>query len=146
MPYITDPVLFKQEQERRLVVYYQSNKVKLEGFGGKQRFIDWFINELNVHGNKCHYCKTSILDIRKLLNAGIINGRSVKGGGIRGSNFEVDRKNPFGTYNEHNCVLSCYYCNNDKSNTFNYETYLNIIGLKKGEALSILINRLENII
>lgn len=29
---------------------------------------------------------------------------------------------PNGVYEWENCVLSCYYYNNDKSNTFDYET------------------------
>jgi hypothetical protein len=43
-------------------------------------------------------------------------------------NFEIDRKDPFEVYNEGNCVLSCYYCNNDKSNTFDYEIYKETFG------------------
>lgn len=142
MPYTTDPLIFIEEQERRLSSYYSANRVKLEGFAGKDRFIEWYLHELYIQENKCHYCNTSILDIRRLINSGIVTGRLVRGGGIRGSNFEVDRKNPFGAYEENNCVLSCYYCNNDKSNTFDYETYLNIIGPSKRAAWNLLLLRL----
>jgi hypothetical protein len=141
MPYSTDPILYRTEQETRINSYYSSNRAKFAGFGGRDRFIDWYMHELYIQENKCHYCNTSILEIRRLINAGTINGRSVRGGGLRGPNFEVDRRDPFGVYEEANCVLSCYYCNNDKSNTFNYETYLNIIGPAKKQAWDLLLGK-----
>ena len=143
MKYITDYTLFLDEQKSRLSSYYSSNKIKFANFGSKESFIAWYLSQLKVNDCKCHYCKTSILDIRRLLNNDLIGGRSVKGNGLRGPNFEVDRKNPFGKYEESNCVLSCYYCNNDKSNTFDYETYLNIIGPVKGQAWKVLLSRLK---
>jgi hypothetical protein len=142
MPYTTDPAEFIIEQERRVIKYYSTNKSKLSGFQGRQDFIDWYLHEIYFNENKCHYCKTSILDIRMLLNAGLIAGRLVKGGGLRGPNFEIDRMNPNGIYEWRNCVLSCYYCNNDKSNTFDYQTYIDIIGPAKRHAWQLLLNRL----
>jgi hypothetical protein len=144
MPYIISPIDFIEEQERRVTKYYSTNKVKFSGFDGRQNFIDWYMHEIYFHDNKCHYCKTSILDIRKILNAGLINGRSVRGGGLRGPNLEVDRRDPFGVYEVRNCVLSCYYCNNDKSNTFDYETYLEIIGPAKKQVWDTLLERLNS--
>lgn len=99
--------------------------------------------DLYISQNKCHYCNTDILDIRRLLNAGVIRGRGVRGTGLRGPNFEIDRKNPFDVYNERNCVLSCYYCNNDKSNTFSYETYLNVIGPSRKIAWDTMLHQLQ---
>ena len=142
MPYTIDPLEFIREQESRVVKYYSTNKTKLSGFEGRQDFIDWYLHEIYFYENKCHYCKTSILEIRKLLNAGLITGRKVRGGGLRGPNLEIDRMDPNGVYEWGNCVLSCYYCNNDKSNTFNYETYLDLIGPSKKQAWELLINRL----
>jgi hypothetical protein len=142
MPFQTNPDLYIQEETQRISNYYNTNRQKLSGFESRDNFIDWYMHELYFYQNKCHYCKTSILDIRKLMNAGIINGRSVRGSGLRGPNFELDRKDPNAGYNERNCVLSCYYCNNDKSNTFSYETYLDIIGPAKKLALVTLLSSL----
>jgi hypothetical protein len=128
MPYTTDEQEFLNEQDTRLKTYYSTNKIKLVGFENRERFIDWYLHELHINNNKCHYCKTSILEIRNLLNSGIISGRNVGGTGIRGHNLEIDRMQPGEEYSEVNCVLSCYYCNNDKSNTFSYDVYRNIIG------------------
>ena len=142
MPFTIDVQEYREEQINRIPSYYNTNRAKLTGFESRQRFIDWYFNELNLHDNRCHYCNTSILDIRRLINAGIINGRAVRNGALRGPNFELDRRDPFGVYNEENCVLCCYYCNNDKSNTFSYEIFLNIIGPAKGIAWGNLLNRL----
>jgi hypothetical protein len=144
MPYVINPEQFISEQIRRVESYYNSNKHKLVGFETKQRFIDWYLHELYFHENKCHYCDTSILEIRMLLNANLLSGRRVRGGGIRGSNLEIDRRNAFGDYNEGNCVLSCYYCNNDKSNTFDYEVYKHIVGPAKRSAWLELLRRLNS--
>ena len=143
MAYAINYQEFIDEQGVRLSKYYSRNKERLSDFGSKERFITWYLNELTVCGCKCHYCNTSILDIRKLINGGVIMGRAVRGEGLRGPSFEIDRKNPLGKYEESNCVLSCYYCNNDKSNTFSYETYLNVIGPLKGQGWRVLLDQLK---
>ena len=121
---------FVLEEKERISKYYTINKKKLIGFNQKSDFVNWYMTKLRNEGCKCHYCETSILEIRNLLKQGLINGRKVgRGGrGFRGPNLELDRKDPFGIYSDENCVLSCYYCNNDKSNTFDYKTYKNIVG------------------
>ena len=144
MPYIIDPEEFAIEQRRRITTYYYTNRLKLAGFETKQLFIEWYLHELYIHENKCHYCDTSILEIRQLLNANVINGRRVRGDGMRGPNLEIDKRDAFGEYNEGNCVLSCYYCNNDKSNTFDYEVYKHIIGPVKKSAWIELLRRLNS--
>ena len=128
MPLIIDPAKFLNEENTRIAKYYSTNKKKLAGFADKASFTSWYFAELYTHEKKCHYCHTSILEIRHLLNRGIIDGRRVKAGALRGPNFEIDRKDPNGAYTEDNCVLSCYYCNNDKSNTYSYAIYKNYIG------------------
>lgn len=143
MPYSTNEQEFLQEQETRLKSYYSTNKIKLVGFENRERFIDWYLHELYINNNKCHYCKTSILEIRNLLNSGIISGRNVGGSGIRGHNLEIDRMHPGIEYSEDNCVLSCYYCNNDKSNTFSYDIYKNEIGASRKEIWDNLLRLLR---
>lgn len=128
----------------RINNYYITNKSKLAGFESKQRFIDWYLHELHFNQYGCHYCGVKIYEIRNLIDRGIIRGRKVSNGGIRGLNFEIDRKNPFDEYNERNCVLSCYYCNNDKSNTFDYEIYKEILGPARGLAWKKLLKSLDD--
>ena len=139
MIFTTDSNLFKREQESRLPSYFSANRAKLKGFKNAGQFVEWYMSQLELSQNRCHYCQTSILEIRSLLNAGLISGRSVKGNGLRGPNFEIDRRDPFGEYEESNCVLSCYYCNNDKSKTFSYDTYLKYFGPAKAKAFESLL-------
>ncbi len=40
MPYTIDPTEFIREQEIRVIKYYSTNKLKLNGFAGRQDFID----------------------------------------------------------------------------------------------------------
>jgi hypothetical protein len=141
MHYTTDIALFRQEQEQRLPKYYSANKSKLKGFGGVQEFIKWYLNELDNNRHTCHYCNTDILEIRQLINDGVISGRAVSNSGLRGPNLEIDRKDPFALYDHQNCVLSCYYCNNDKSNTFSYDIYKKIFGSLRRESWVELINK-----
>jgi hypothetical protein len=143
MIYSTDPLIFLQEQSLRLPSYYSSNRAKFSGFGSKDNFINWYLDQIKNNDCKCHYCKVSILEVRLLLNNGVIHGRSVKGNGLRGPNFEIDRKNPVGQYDVNNCVLSCYFCNNDKSNTFDYTTYLNVIGPVRAQIWKVLLDQLR---
>lgn len=123
-----DPANYQNEENARISKYYKTNKKKLGGFTDQAGFSDWYFSALHTNSMKCHYCNTSILDIRQLLNRGVIAGRLVRGGASRGPNFEIDRMDPNGSYSRENCVLSCYYCNNDKSNTYNYTLYKNYIG------------------
>lgn len=134
---------FIEEEKERIAKYYSTNKQKLSGFINKSDFFNWYITKIQREDAKCHYCDTSILKIRELLNLKLINGRKVGpgGSGFRGPNLELDRKDPFGIYSQENCVLSCYYCNNDKSNTFDYETYKNIVGPSKKEVWGQLIKK-----
>lgn len=127
----------------RIKKYYKSNESKLVGFETKQRFMDWYLHELYIHDCSCHYCGIKIFELRNLITSGMIRGRNVSNGGIRGLNFEIDRKNPFKEYNERNCALSCYYCNNDKSNTFDYELYKETIGPARGLVWRKLLKILE---
>jgi len=100
--------------------------------------------------DKCHYCNISISEIERLSeNLELLTKRTYYG---RGFTLEIDRKNPYGQYLPNNVVLSCYWCNNAKTDEFN-ETEFKSIGqtieevwksrLKKiGETKNICISKL----
>lgn len=73
----------------------------------------------------CFYCGLSEEEQFNLINRNVVNSSrffsSAKG--KRGRHLEIDRKNPNGDYSESNCVLCCYFCNNDKSNVFHADQY-----------------------
>lgn len=90
-------------------------KKERRAFGSSVKLAEWFVGKLKEQSFCCFYCGTSIFDINKLIDKGILKTRSVRGEGKRGPVLEIDKNDE--TYVPENCVLSCYYCNNDKSYT-----------------------------
>ena len=87
----------------------------------KSKFIKWY----EIKKKKgCYYCKTPIGDLEfSYEKTKEVNKRSEQ----RGWSLEVDRKTPGDlNYNEGNCVLSCYWCNNAKTDVFNENEALEI--------------------
>ncbi len=78
---------------------------------------------------KCFYCGLTEEASQEIVYKGLLksNRFPLKGKITRGVNraywLEIDRKNPKGKYSRANCVLSCYFCNNDKSDVFNATQY-----------------------
>jgi len=97
------------------------------GFATKADFAQWFIRQMKQQNLSCHYCETSILDIRRLIDQGLLKQRKT-GNGWRGPVLEVDKRSNHLGYSPENCVLSCYYCNNDKSYTLDSEAYKQFFG------------------
>jgi 5-methylcytosine-specific restriction endonuclease McrA len=102
----------------------------------KEDFIKWYNSNLK-HG--CYYCGITLQMQRDLIDKKLVSSKrfynhqytTPKGQiryGTRGRNFEVDRKNPNAAYSQANCVLACYFCNNDKSDVFLSEQYSRLIG------------------
>jgi len=58
---------FVASEKLRINKYYKTNKAKLVGFESNQRFLDWYLNELNSHNSSCHYCGIKIFDLRSLI-------------------------------------------------------------------------------
>ena len=104
-----------------------SRKKHGKGFLNKYEFVKWFENTIKAQDFKCYYCDTSILDIRLLIKQGKLKIRRI-GYGARGPILEIDRKTNSKGYTKDNCVLSCYYCNNDKSYILNSEVYKKYFG------------------
>lgn len=71
--------------------------------------------------NECHYCKITIEEIEKLGDNKLLYKKN-----LRGWNFEIDRLNSNFEYTPHNCVMSCYWCNNAKTDEFSETEFLKI--------------------
>jgi hypothetical protein len=97
------------------------------GFNDKIAFADWFIAQLEIQNFSCHYCETAIADIQSLIERGLLKTRKT-GYGWRGPVLEVDKRSHHLGYSPGNCVLACYYCNNDKSYTLDSEAYKQFFG------------------
>ena len=88
-------------------------------------FFKWYLIQKKV----CHYCGISEKEQFDLISKGHLKSKRffTSEHGTRGRHLEIDRKNPKGPYSEKNCVLSCYMCNNDKSDLFTENQYLELI-------------------
>lgn len=86
-----------------------------------KRFRPW----LELQPQECHYCGLTEQQIEVLISNGYIESKRLE---TRGRSLEIDKKNPNGSYLEDNIVLSCYWCNNAKTDTFSYVDFKTFIG------------------
>lgn len=131
--------------------FHQSEKLRVEklfskkhklGFLNKLIFSKWYLCQLLKQNYSCHYCDTSIFDINKLINSNLLAKRAT-GYGFRGPVLEIDRKINCNGYNEINCVLSCYYCNNDKSYILDDDLYKQFFGSSRRKFFLHLLKELD---
>ena len=80
-----------------------------------------------------NYCNLKEIEQFTIINNGLLKSKRffVEKNGNRGKYLEVDRKEPNGPYSKDNCVLSCYFCNNDKSDIFTESQYDELNGNNK---------------
>lgn len=86
----------------------------------------------NDHSLQCHYCgitKNIIDRIIKETNTQVSSKKRfyTKRFYNRGKNLEIDQRDPNLGYNKDNIVLSCYWCNNAKSDEFKYREFKTFI-------------------
>lgn len=102
---------------------------------------DTWINLLSKQNLKCYYCKTDLEIIQELVFNNIINPRKRGTHSYSGMHFELDHKNAKKKDNNpSNLVASCYYCNNDKSDTISCDIFENYFGNDKGKSFTDLFN------
>ena len=83
----------------------------------------------------CYYCGITTEEIEKLGIQGKLTKKN-----FRGWNLEVDRVSPNKEYSKENCVMSCYWCNNAKTDEFTGEEFM-VIGREIGKALKNRLNK-----
>lgn len=97
----------------------------ISNFKDFEDFYQWYSEQ----EKKCHYCGLQEEESQKISMLGILKSKRFPQDGIigkgtaRGVWLEIDRQNPMGKYSRNNCVLSCYFCNNDKSDIFDGNAY-----------------------
>lgn len=77
---------------------------------------DAFLNLLK--DQRCAYCNITMAEIEQIGQAQLLFKKSE-----RGWSLEIDRKNSNFEYMPANCVLSCYWCNNAKTDEFTFEEF-----------------------
>ena len=75
----------------------------------------------------CHYCQITLDEIEKLGEKKKLYKKS-----LRGWKLEIDRLNSNFEYSPENCVMSCYWCNNAKTDEFTEEEFINV-GIEIGK-------------
>lgn len=97
----------------------------LNSFNDFEDFLDWYSNQ----EKSCYYCGIKEEEVQEIVMRGILkssrfpqNGK-IGRGQSRGVWLEVDRLKPKENYSQRNCVLACYFCNNDKSDIFHGNDY-----------------------
>jgi len=100
--------------------YKKNGQFKFNSF---LEFYKWW----KAQDNKCYYCGTEQYKIAELVKAGLKNnlkGLISKRFGKRAMNLELERKDSTtNIYSKENCVLACYFCNNDKSDVISSDDY-----------------------
>lgn len=112
------------------------NKKGMEGFGfeGFNSFYKWYKTQYQAQNGKCYYCKTDEKVIANLFETKFQNRKRT----TRGKHLEVERRDSNDNlYNSENCVLACYFCNNDKSDIFDEQEYLEYLKDRKGFLTSL---------
>ena len=109
---------------RRIRSLYHNKKKKNFDFPNFNSFYKWHEQQWKEQEGKCYYCHTDEHVIATLLEKKYSHRKRLN----RGRYLEVERKDATSNkYNSQNCVLACYFCNNDKSDIFNegeYRAYL----------------------
>lgn len=72
--------------------------------------------DILIKKDKCAYCEITKGEIDLLRNNEMLLNKHE----TRGYSLEIDRKEPNLEYTPENCVMSCFWCNNAKTDEFNY--------------------------
>ena len=97
----------------------------LSDFVNFEEFKNWYSSK----EKKCHFCELKEEECQEIVVTGILkSNRFPKNGKLgrgksRGMWLEIDRLKPKDNYSLNNCVLCCYFCNNDKSDIFHGNDY-----------------------
>lgn len=115
---------YKEKPIKKLRDWY-NDKVRKDknGFLDIHDFLEWYKN--NIKDSCCYYCGLTERECQRIVHLGILQSERFPKYGIfsrgvgRGYWLEIDRKDPDNKkYSKENCVPSCYFCNNDKSDVF----------------------------
>jgi hypothetical protein len=112
-----------KEQLRNL--FNAKKRAELIGFDDFDDFYNWYNEQPKI----CTYCQMNEIELQEIVITSRLSSKRFPSNGEigqgknRGIWLEIDRMNPIGLYSRENCVLACYFCNNDKSDVFSYDQY-----------------------
>ena len=107
------------------------NKKTSEGFAfpSFSAFYNWHKQQYEAQKGCCYYCGTSEAATAAVMEKKYPERKRLN----RGMKLEVERKDAKNNkYSSENCVLACYFCNNDKSEFFTEAEYRAYLKDRKG--------------
>ena len=117
---------YKPKPEKKLRADFSRRKSNgLNGFTDFDEFKNWY-GEID---KACFYCGLKEKESQELVITGVLTSSRFPQNGVlgqgrsRGMWLEIDRIDPKEKYSMENCVLCCYFCNNDKSDVFHGSEY-----------------------
>ncbi len=112
------PAVLKEMRRIRQLFYNKQGK-DFE-FTDFYEFYDWYLTQFEKQNGCCYYCKTEESVLSMLFEKKYTSIKRPN----RGKHLEVERRDSDSNkYNKTNCVLACYFCNNDKSDIFSEKEY-----------------------
>ena len=116
-----------KEMRRIRQLYHNKKGVDFE-FKDFNEFYYWYISQYKKQNRCCYYCKTEESIITNLFEKKFTKIKRPN----RGKHLEVERRDSKSNkYNKENCVLACYFCNNDKSDIFSEDEYFEYLKDRK---------------
>jgi len=111
--YISENKILIKEYKKSFYKYFEDNIFPYKVFCNVWRADD---NKVRA----CEYCGITEAQIESLINTGRITTKRLYS---RGRTLEIDRRVPDGPYSAENIILSCYWCNNAKTDEFSVEEF-----------------------
>ena len=105
--------------------YNRRNRSGLNSFKNFDEFLAWYKKQKK----ECYYCGLKETELQEIVMTGLLKSKRFPQNGVigrgksRGVYLEIDRKKSDENYSSDNCVLACYFCNNDKSDIFDSDSY-----------------------
>jgi len=107
--------IYKAKTIESLRRTYYNKKAQID-FKTFQDFKKWY----DLQRKACHYCGVKEAVLQQLVTLEKLTSKRFP---KRGRWLEIDRMKPNENYSADNCVLACYFCNNDKSDVFDEKQY-----------------------
>ncbi len=120
------PVILKEM--RRIRQLFNNKQGDDFEFANFIEFYKWYLAQYEKQHGCCYYCKTKESVLTKLFDKKYTSVKRPN----RGKHLEVERRDSDSNkYNKYNCVLACYFCNNDKSDVFSEAEYFEYLKNRK---------------
>jgi hypothetical protein len=116
------------KEMRRIRQLYNNKKGADFEFKDFNEFYNWYLTQFKKQNACCYYCKTEESVIAELFANKYTSTKRPN----RGKHLEVERRDSDSNkYSKENCVLACYFCNNDKSDIFSEKEYFEYLKDRK---------------